>query len=106
MSLNASKIKIGFESLKFMMKPNAMLSLGVYELSSQLFSKYDLCAGHIRRYSLQALEKILRSHHFTIKQSTYWGLWLTPLLWTRKYFLHFVKKADVIVQGAPLPTGF
>jgi 2-polyprenyl-3-methyl-5-hydroxy-6-metoxy-1,4-benzoquinol methylase len=93
------------ECLKFMMKPNAMLAISVPALR-QLFSKYDLCAGHIRRYSLQALEKILRSHHFTIKQSTYWGLWFTPLLWTRKYFLHFVKKADVIRTGCTAPNRF
>jgi 2-polyprenyl-3-methyl-5-hydroxy-6-metoxy-1,4-benzoquinol methylase len=93
------------EALKFLMKPNGTLVISVPALR-QLFSEYDLCAGHVRRYSLRALEEVLKSHRFTIKRSTYWGLCFTPLLWVRKYVLRFVKKTDVIRTGCTAPNRF
>jgi 2-polyprenyl-3-methyl-5-hydroxy-6-metoxy-1,4-benzoquinol methylase len=93
------------EALKFLMKPNGTLVISVPALR-QLFSKYDLCAGHVRRYSLQALEQVLTAHRFTIRRSTYWGIWFTPLLWVRKYVLRFVRKTDVIRTGCTAPNRF
>jgi len=93
------------EALKFLMKPNGTLVISVPALR-QLFSEYDLCAGHVRRYSLQALEEVLSSHRFAIRHSTYWGLGFTPLLLARKYVLRFVKKTDVIRTGCTAPNRF
>jgi 2-polyprenyl-3-methyl-5-hydroxy-6-metoxy-1,4-benzoquinol methylase len=91
------------EAIKFLMKPSGILIISVPALR-QLFSEYDLCAGHLRRYSLKALEDILSSHRFTVRHSTYWGLAFTPLLWARKYFLRFVERTDVIRTGCTVPN--
>ena len=64
-----------------------------------LFSKYDLAAGHIKRYSLTSLKKEMSEAGFEIEKATYWGVVFIPLLLVRRFALRFVPKEKIIQTG-------
>jgi SAM-dependent methyltransferase len=71
------------ESVKFHLKASGTLLINVP--AHQFFhSDYDQAAGHIRRYSMNRLEKVAAENGFKIRAITYWGLPLVPLLMARK----------------------
>jgi 2-polyprenyl-3-methyl-5-hydroxy-6-metoxy-1,4-benzoquinol methylase len=51
--------------------------------SSTLFSKYDIAAGHYRRYSKKEIRALLERAGLTPLKVSYWGLLLFPLLLIR-----------------------
>jgi SAM-dependent methyltransferase len=65
----------------------------------ELYSDYDVQAGHVRRYSLESLTQLAESAKLAIKKLSYWGLPLVPLLWMRKQLLKGKKPDEVIREG-------
>jgi hypothetical protein len=65
------------------------------------FSSYDEAAGHVRRYSIDLLEKTSKRNHLEMMKCTYWGLPLVPTLMVRKLWL--MGKRD---QSKIITTGF
>jgi SAM-dependent methyltransferase len=71
------------QSVKFHLKDSGTLLVNVP--AHQFFdSDYDRAAGHIRRYSMDRLEKVAEENGFKVLTITYWGLPLVPLLLARK----------------------
>jgi 2-polyprenyl-3-methyl-5-hydroxy-6-metoxy-1,4-benzoquinol methylase len=64
-----------------------------------LYSKYDMAAGHIRRYTKRSLRAEISAAGLKIDKITYWGLSLVPLLLLRKAALLFAKPEAVIRRG-------
>jgi len=71
------------QSVKFHLAQPGALLINVPALQS-LYSDYDRAAGHVRRYSLNQLEKIAEQNGFKVRALTYWGLPFIPLLLLRK----------------------
>lgn len=71
------------QSAKFHLTNSGALLVNVP--AHQFFhSDYDRAAGHIRRYSMNRLRKVMEENGFKICAITYWGLPLVPLLLARK----------------------
>ncbi len=49
-----------------------------------LYSRYDVAAGHVRRYNAQDLRRLAGRHGVEIVEWTYWGFALLPTLILRK----------------------
>jgi hypothetical protein len=64
-----------------------------------LYSQYDRRAGHLRRYSLEELVRLVSAQGLQVRKSTYWGFPLLPFLWIRKGHLRFVRSESVIRCG-------
>jgi hypothetical protein len=71
------------QSVKFHLAKSGVLLINVPAHQS-LYSDYDRAAGHVRRYSVDQLAKVVESNGLRIRFSTYWGLPLFPLLLLRK----------------------
>lgn len=71
------------QSVKFHLAPSGTLLINV-PAHPFLFSAYDRAAGHCRRYSRDALARVVEQNGFRIRAITYWGLPLAPLLLARK----------------------
>lgn len=83
------------------LKPGGWMFVNVPALRL-LFSRYDVCVGHVRRYDKQSLEKQFRSLGLgTVALLRYWGLLLIPLALMRKVVLAFVDDREMVVK-----TGF
>jgi SAM-dependent methyltransferase len=63
------------------------------------YGKYDVVAGHMRRYSARSLRSLLRRANVTPFAVCYWGLPLIPLLLMRNLMLRFVPQEDTIRAG-------
>ena len=48
------------------------------------YSSYDRAAGHVRRYSIESLRKVVERNILEIKRWSYWGLPMLPTLVMRK----------------------
>jgi len=71
------------ESVRFHMTDSGTLLINV-PAHQALFSEYDRAAGHYRRYSMDALVRVVERNHFRVRAITYWGLPLVPLVLARK----------------------
>ena len=71
-----------------------------------LFSDYDIVAGHVRRYTRQAVRKLLESCGVEIQGIQPWGLLMIPLLFVRKTLLRRTKQVDTIRTGFVPPNAF
>ena len=71
------------QSVKFHLADGGNLLINV-PAHQFLYSDYDRAAGHIRRYSVSHLRKVVEENGFEIDALTYWGLPLVPLLLARK----------------------
>ena len=67
----------------------------------ELFSKYDVAVGHIRRYNVTALSRIIRKNNYKIIKMHYWGFMLVPILLVRTIFMTILKldKKAIIKKG-------
>lgn len=65
------------------------------------YSKYDVAAGHVRRYRIDTLQETAIRNQLDIKDWTYWGLPLVPTLMVRKLWL--TGRRD---QSKIITTGF
>jgi SAM-dependent methyltransferase len=88
------------EAILFHMAPEGKLIVNV-PAGEWAFSGYDRAAGHIRRYLIHHLRKIAERNQLELKEWTYWGLPLVPVLLVRK--LSLCGKADL---GKVYSAGF
>jgi SAM-dependent methyltransferase len=84
----------------FHLAPKGRLILNV-PAGQWAFSPYDEAAGHVRRYSIDMLEKTASRNNLEMEKCSYWGFPLVPLLMVRKLWL--VGKRD---QSRVITTGF
>lgn len=81
------------------LKPRGMIHINVPALSSQ-FSRYDLAAGHLRRYDKGSLQEAVKGLGLENISSDYWGFSLLPYLFIRKWWVgRSPSKQDVIQKG-------
>jgi len=71
-----------------------------------LFSKYDLQAGHKRRYTKKMLSSLFQKHGIEELDVSYWGALLLPVAFIRKFFLLFVARENIIKSGFNPPNRF
>lgn len=76
---------------KYYLKKNGILIFNVPSIP-QLFSKYDVAVGHIRRYNIFMLSKIMKKNNFKIVKIHYWGFMLVPVLFVRTMILALSKR--------------
>jgi len=69
-----------------------------------LFSAYDRAAGHVRRYTLAGLRKLLDSCGVETQAVEPWGMLMTPLLFIRKALLRRAKRSETIRTGFVPPN--
>ncbi|MCT0206232.1 bifunctional 2-polyprenyl-6-hydroxyphenol methylase/3-demethylubiquinol 3-O-methyltransferase UbiG [Synechococcus sp. CS-1332] len=86
------------ESLLFHVRPGGQLLINVPALQC-CFSKYDVEAGHKRRYSANDVKRIAKEHNLSIIKWSYWGLALIPVLIMRNFIVHFSERSKVIQRG-------
>lgn len=71
-----------------------------------LFSKYDIVAGHKRRYSKQELYTLFERCGIEPIHIGYWGFSLLGVAFLRKIYLHFVPNNKVIRTGFKPPAAW
>ena len=86
-------------------KDGGLLFINVPALKA-LFSKYDVQAGHIRRYNKRNIEDLLNKLDLEIIDVQYWGLSLIPIAILRKIYLIFVPAKKIIDNGFKPPSRF
>jgi SAM-dependent methyltransferase len=67
--------------------------------NQSLYSNYDRAAGHFRRYSIRALDKVMGRNGLRMRSSTYWGAPLLPLLMVRKALMSFRRTTNEIIAS-------
>lgn len=71
------------QAIWFHMAPKGRLIINV-PAGQWAYSGYDRAAGHIRRYSVHSLIEVAGRNQLELKEWTYWGLPLMPVLLVRK----------------------
>ena len=61
------------------------------------YSKYDVAAGHVRRYTINTLRDAARRNRMDIQDWTYWGMPLVPALMLRKLWLMGTRDRGEII---------
>jgi SAM-dependent methyltransferase len=87
------------------LKGEGTLIISVPALSS-LFSKYDVQAGHKRRYDTNSVRRLLIDSGITPVYIGYWGFLLLPVALVRKYYLKLFPQEKVINKGFVPPSKF
>ena len=87
-------------SCYFHLKKDGFLVINVPSIP-ELFSKYDDAVGHLRRYKISELERLLLKNEFKISLIRYWGFLLVPILLLRKIMINLSKKnkVEIIKKG-------
>lgn len=89
-------------SLKHL-KPNGIVVINV-PAHMAFYSRYDEVAGHKRRYDTAALEALFHAAEVKPLSIVQWGCSLVPLLFLRKFVLHFVSRERTIQTGFAPPN--
>jgi hypothetical protein len=92
------------ESVQFHLAKSGIAILNVPAHQS-LFSRYDLAAGHVRRYSAAMLKKVVERNGMKVSSYTYWGLPLVLFLILRKALLAFSSDEKQIISTGLDPGG-
>jgi 2-polyprenyl-3-methyl-5-hydroxy-6-metoxy-1,4-benzoquinol methylase len=85
-------------ALSFHLAPGGILIINV-PAGEWAFSLYDTAAGHVRRYSIETLQKAVCASDFMLQEWSYWGLPLTPALMVRKFWLIGKKDESKIITS-------
>ena len=88
---------------RFYLKPGGFVIINVPAMPST-YSKYDIVAGHIRRYTKAGLSSEILAAGLEIESVTYWGLSLIPLVLLRKAAVVFTEPDEVIRRGFVPPS--
>jgi 2-polyprenyl-3-methyl-5-hydroxy-6-metoxy-1,4-benzoquinol methylase len=86
------------DAIRFLAKDGGRVLINVPALQA-LYSPYDRCAGHLRRYALPELAGLVSGRKLQVIASTYWGMPLLPFLIVRQQHLRFVHPERVIQRG-------
>jgi SAM-dependent methyltransferase len=90
------------EDSTFLAKPGGHLVVNV-PASPRLYSRYDVVAGHLRRYTPRALLEAGQKAGLELASWTYWGFPLLPLAVARKLLMLGVDDGQVIRAGFEPP---
>jgi SAM-dependent methyltransferase len=90
------------EDSAFLAKPGGHLVVNV-PASPRLYSRYDVTAGHLRRYTPRALLEVGQKAGLEVASWTYWGFPLLPLAVARKWLMLGVADEQVIRAGFEPP---
>jgi SAM-dependent methyltransferase len=71
-----------------------------------LYSRYDVVAGHVRRYTKRSLQSEIAAAGLEIATTAYWGLSLIPLVALRKATSTLTRGEAVIRRGFVPPSIF
>lgn len=85
-------------ALLFHLSPSDTLLVNV-PAGQWAFSVYDNAVGHVRRYSIKTLQKVMAANGLTLKEWTYWGLPLVPPLLLRKLWLIGKRDEKEIIRA-------
>lgn len=91
------------EASRFYLKSGGYAIINVPAIPA-LYSKYDIAAGHIRRYTKSSLSSEMSKAGLAIETITYWGLSLVVLAAARKAALAFTKPEAIIRRGFVPPS--
>jgi SAM-dependent methyltransferase len=83
------------------LKPGGLLVINVPALK-RFYSRYDVAAGHFKRYEKEELLRELTNANFTSVRAMYWGLSLLPFLILRNVRVFFSK--NIITDGFKPPN--
>ena len=86
------------KALLFHLAPGGKLIVNV-PAGMWAFSKYDVAAGHVRRYSIGSLGNTADRNNLEMTKCTYWGLPLVPTLVLRKFWLLGKQDKDKIISA-------
>jgi SAM-dependent methyltransferase len=92
------------EAVLYHLKPGGHLLLNVPALPS-LYGRYDVAAGHHRRYGRASLLAELRGLPLLPLEARYWGLSLVPLAAARKLLLGVGRSAEHTIERGFEPPG-
>lgn len=79
-------------------KPGAIVVINVPALMA-LHSRYDMVAGHKRRYTISDIENLFDDVGLETIYVGYWGMLLIPIAVVRKFVLRFVSPKKIIDTG-------
>jgi 2-polyprenyl-3-methyl-5-hydroxy-6-metoxy-1,4-benzoquinol methylase len=85
-------------SVRYHLRPGGQLVINVPSLPS-LYGKYDIAAGHVKRYTIAVLREELERAGFHIERHQYWGFTLMPVLAARTLLQRRASGQDVIAKG-------
>jgi 2-polyprenyl-3-methyl-5-hydroxy-6-metoxy-1,4-benzoquinol methylase len=85
------------------LRPGGLLMINV-PASMLLYSKYDVVAGHVRRYTRSSLAQLLRHCGLVDESVESWGLLMVPLLLARKAVLSRSNTSATIRTGFVPPN--
>ncbi|PWU07267.1 MAG: methyltransferase [Terriglobia bacterium] len=92
------------ESVKYHLAPFGVLVINVPAFQ-MLYSQYDRTVGHFRRYTITALKERIEASGLRIRNWTYWGLPLAPLLLGRKLATGMRTTENQVVDSGFKPPG-
>lgn len=95
---DTSFLKASLEHLK----PGGIVVINVPALEL-LSSKYDIAAGHQRRYTKSLIRDLFTRCGIQEERISYWGLSLIPIALVRKFVLLFVRQDNIIRRGFQPP---
>jgi len=81
----------------FHLAPGGKLAVNV-PAGMWAYSTFDAAVGHVRRYSIASLRETAKRSGLAVKQWTYWGLPLVPMLVLRKFWLLGQHDKDKIIS--------
>ena len=71
-----------------------------------LYSRYDIVAGHKRRYTKKDIERLFRKLGVEVLHVGYWGFFLVPVVLIRKLYLRIIPMSKIIEKGFKPPSQF
>jgi 2-polyprenyl-3-methyl-5-hydroxy-6-metoxy-1,4-benzoquinol methylase len=94
------------KALLFHLAPEGKLIINV-PAGPWAYSEYDVAAGHVRRYMIDALQETAQRNRLETREWTYWGLPLVPTLVVRKlWLLGKQDESKVITAGFDSRSAF
>jgi len=91
------------QAASYHLKPGGYIIINV-PARRELFSKYDIMAGHVRRYTVPMLSTLLEKAALQPDLVTYWGLPLYPVLFLRKLLMAFLSNDMAYRKGFQPPS--
>ncbi|SRR6266849_8254974 len=85
-------------ALSFHLAPGGTLIINV-PAGRWAWSSYDVADGHLRRYSLETLQRTVCASDYSLIAWSYWGLPLVPAVLVRKLWLLGERDQDKIITA-------
>jgi 2-polyprenyl-3-methyl-5-hydroxy-6-metoxy-1,4-benzoquinol methylase len=85
-------------ALSFHLAPGGTLIINV-PAGQWAWSSYDIAAGHLRRYSLETLQRTVCASDYSLMEWSYWGLPLVPAALVRKLWLLGERDQNKIIAA-------